>query len=110
MAVKRFFSFLSAGEEDEARRVVGLDLGVGKEWITVLPEGVLGGCEKLATLGLEGCGKLMVLPDLSSRPELKVEGLPKHLSEWEKGGRKRYDFMRDGFWTAKITVRGATMS
>ena len=82
---------------DEAGRVVGLDLGVAKEWITVLPEEVLGGCEKLATLGLEGCGKLMVLPDLSSRPELKVEGLPEHLSEWEKGGRKRYDFMRDGF-------------
>jgi MFS family permease len=64
--------------------------------LTSLPER-LGECQQLKWLNLYGCGKLMVLPDLSSRPEPKVEGLPKHLSEWEKGGRKRYDFMRDGF-------------
>ena len=35
-----------------------------------------------------GCSGITALPDLSALPNLKVENLPEHLSEWEKGGRK----------------------
>ena len=36
------------------------------------------------------CTALQGLPDLSHLPELKVEGLPRHLKPWQEGGRKAY--------------------
>ena len=62
----------------------------------LLSEG-FGDLRSLKDLSLKKCSKLHALPDLSARIDLNLSHVPTWLFEWELGGRKAYDMMRDGF-------------
>ena len=63
--------------------------------LTALPD--LSALTSLQTLNLEGCSSLTALPDLSALTDLKVKDLPNHLTPWEAGGFKAWDFITDGW-------------
>ena len=68
----------------------------GCEKLVEVPES-LGRCMTLTTLTLWNCQVLEKLPDLSGIPKLQIDGVPEQLADWEVAQKeKRAEALRDG--------------